>query len=185
MIQRRCPKCEEGIMSDMYTSKGWGQEGFYVCDKCEYTKNIYEGVTMAPYIFFILFEMLIFGLSSNISLIEYIVYETIFVFLLFMMYRARIHDIQITNDYPIISDFKGEFEPNEIQKNALKNYIKKTLKRGKLIKITIACFIFFSYSIMFYFEENLDFIDYIGYTVIAVVLPIWLILTKFKGIISE
>ena len=182
---RKCPKCEDGIMSDMYTSRGWGKEGFYVCDKCENVKNIYEGVTMAPYIFFTLFEMVIFALSSNISSIGYIVYGGIFTFLLFMIYRGRMHDVQIANDYPVIGEFEGDYEPNEIQKYALKNYINKTLNGAKLIKIVIACFIFISYSVMFYFEENLDFKDYIGYTVIAVVLPIWLIFTKFEGVTSE
>jgi len=56
MIQRRCPKCKTGIMSDMYTSQGWGKEGMYACDSCTHSKSIYEGTTIGPYIFFILFE---------------------------------------------------------------------------------------------------------------------------------
>jgi hypothetical protein len=34
---------------------------------------------------------------------------------------------------------------------------------------------------MFYFEESLDYIDYIGFGVIGIVLPIWLVFTKFEG----
>ena len=181
MRQRRCPKCENGVMSDMYTVRGWGKEGFYVCDSCGHTKNIYEGVTMVPYIFFILFEMVIFYLSEVTSLLEYMIYGAIFMFLVYCMYQARMHDIKIASDYAIISEFEGEFEPNEIQKNFLSTYIKTASKTGKLMKITIAFFIFISYTIMFYFENNLDYVDYIGYLVIAIVLPIWLIITKFKG----
>ena len=52
MIQRRCPKCEKGIMSDLYTFQGWGRDGTYICDTCGHLKNIYEGPTIGPYIFF-------------------------------------------------------------------------------------------------------------------------------------
>jgi hypothetical protein len=181
MTQRRCPKCENGVMSDMYTARGWGKEGFYACDSCAHTKNIYEGRTMGPYIIFIFFEMVLFFLSSSVSLVEYTIYGAVFIFLIYRMYKARMRDVAIDNDYSIIGEFEGEFKPTEIQKKSLATYMKRVLKIGRLVKLTIALLVFVSYSIMFYFEESLDYVDYIGYIVIAIVLPIWLVMTKFKG----
>jgi hypothetical protein len=180
MIQRICPECG-GVMSDMYSARGWGKDGFYVCSSCGHSKNIYEGTTMYPYIFLILFEVVIFFLSDSLSVVEYVIYGVVFLFLFYRMYKARMRDIRIENSYSIIGDFKGDFEPNEIQKKALKEYMEVTLKSAKWVKIAIALLVFVSYSVMFYFEESLDYIDYIGYIIIAIILPIWLIFTKFKG----
>jgi hypothetical protein len=181
MLQRKCPKCETGIMSDLYTAQGWGKEGFYVCDSCEHCKNIYEGKTIGPYIFFIIFEVVIFFLENRVSLFEYSVYGTVLLFLIYRIYRAQMYDTMIENDYAVIGEFKGEFEANEIQKKSLKKYMTETLKTARKIKIAIALSITVSYSIMLYFEESLDYIDYIGFGVIGVVLPVWLVFTKFEG----
>lgn len=181
MLQRKCPKCKTGIMSDLYTARGWGKEGFYVCDSCEHSKNIYEGKTIGPYIFFIVFEVVIFFLDNNVSLFAYGVYSTILLFLLYRIYKAQMHDSMIDRDYTLIGEFEDEFEPNEIQKKSLEKYMTNTLKTARKIKIAIALTITVSYSIMFYFEESLDYIDYIGFGVIGIVLPIWLVFTKFEG----
>jgi len=50
----------------------------------------------------------------------------------------------------------------------------------KIANFILHYLIFISYSIMFYFEKSLDYVDYIGYIVVAIILPIWLIFTKFK-----
>lgn len=181
MTQRRCPKCESGVMSDMYTVRGWGKEGFYACDSCSHAINIYEGTTQGPYIFFILFEVLIFTLSNNISLGEYIIYIIVFVLLVYRLYKARMRDVTIASDYEVLESLEDTFEANAIQKESLETYMNKSLKVARRIKIAIALFVTLSYSIMFYFEENLSYVDYITYIVIAIILPAWLVLTKFKG----
>lgn len=181
MLQRKCPKCDKGVMSDLYTSRGWGVDGAYVCDSCGHLKNIYEGTTIAPYIFFILFEVIIFFLEDRVSFFEYVVYGIIFIFLVYRVYKAQMRDSMIENEYPLIEDYKGEFQPTKIQEESLEIYMKKTLNNARIIKAIIAIIIFISYSIMFYFQESLGYIDYISYFVIAIALPLWLILTKFEG----
>jgi len=181
MTQRRCPKCKTGVMSDMYTSQGWGKEGMYACDSCTHSKSIYEGTTIGPYIFFILFEAIIFFLEDRVSMLEYGVYGIILAFLIYRIYKAQMRDSMIDSEYTIIGEFDGEFKPNQNQIDALDRFKKVAIKIGKRVKLAIALLIIISYTTMFYFEENLDYLDYIGYVFIALVLPAWLILTKFKG----
>jgi len=75
-------------------------------------------------------------------------------------------DDMINTEYAIIGEFEGEFKPNQNQIDALDRFKKIAIKIGRRVKLAIAIFVT---------------IDYIGYAVIAIVLPIWLIVTKFKG----
>lgn len=181
MLQRKCPQCKTGIMSDLYTFQGWGKEGMYACDSCGHSKSIYEGTTIGPYIFFVLFEVIIFFLEDRVSPFEYGVYGTIFVFLVYRIYKAQMRDNMIGVNYPVIGEFEDDFSPNKIQLDALAKFHHTAIKIGKRVKLAIALFITISYTIMFYFEESLDYVDYIGYLFIAIILPMWLVLTKFKG----
>jgi len=182
MLQRKCPKCESGVMSDLYTARGWGKEGFYACDSCEHSKNIYEGRTIGPYIFFILFEAVIFYLEDRVSLFEYVVYGVVLLFLIYRIYLAQMRDSMIDRDYPIIGEYEEEFEPNQNQINALDRFKKEALKQSTIIKRSIAVFIAIAYSVMLFNEENaLALSDYLLYIGLIIVLPVWLWFVKFKG----
>lgn len=182
MTQRQCPKCKDGIMSDMYTSQGWGKEGMYACDSCGHSKSIYEGTTIGPYIFFILFEAIVFFLEDRVSPFEYVVYGIILIFLVYRIYKAQMRDDMIDVNYPIIGEFEGDFKPNQIQLDALQRFKEVAIKRGTLIKRGIAIFISISYTIMLFNEESgLALSDYLFYGGLIVVLPVWLWFIKFKG----
>ncbi|NOR57255.1 MAG: hypothetical protein GQ474_01905 [Sulfurimonas sp.] len=181
MLQIKCPECESGIMSDLHTFQGWGKDGTYVCDSCGHLKNIYEGPTVGPYIFFILFEVFLFVISTHISFYEYIVYGVILLFLIYRVYAAIMGDRRIKTEYPILGNAEDDFEPNSMQKSVINDELKKVKKSYKFIKVGIAFFIVISYSIMFYTEEHsLEFSDYVLYAFLIVVLPLWLIFTKFE-----
>lgn len=181
MTQRKCPKCKTGVMSDMYTSQGWGKEGMYACDSCTHSKSIYEGTTIGPYIFFILFEVVIFFLEDRVSPLEYVVYGVILVFLIYRIYKAQMRDSMIDTEYTIIGEFEGEFEANQNQLDALVSFKELSTKRGTLVKRGIAIFIAVAYSVMLFNEENsLALSDYLFYGGLIVVLPVWLWFTKFK-----
>lgn len=165
-------------MSEVSSFRGWGKESFYVCDNCGHSKSIYEGTTFAPYLFFILFEIVIFILSDSVSLIGYLFYGILLIFLCYMAYKAYMYDKKIANNYAIQCEFKGEFAPNDIQKEALIAYKNKAFSSGKNIKKAIALFIFVSYTVMFYFQNNLSYMDYIGYAIVGICLPLWLLIIK-------
>lgn len=141
MLQRKCPKCESGIMSDMCTFQGWGKEGMYACNSCGHSKSIYEGNTIGPYIFFILFEVIIFFLEDNVSFIEYSIYGTILLILIYSLYKSQMRDSMINSNYPILGELKEEFIPNQNQIEALDNFKKEATSKGIMIKRTIAAFV--------------------------------------------
>jgi hypothetical protein len=180
MLQRKCPECESGIMSDLHTFQGWGRDGSYVCDSCGHLKNIYEGPTVGPYIFFLLFEIVLFTLSDNISLFEYTMYGVVLLFLVYKIYVALMRDSSIKTNYPLLGENEDDFKPNSMQKSVINDELQKVEKSYKFIKVGIALFLIVAYSIMLYTESNLEVSDYVLYTFLIVVLPLWLIFTKFE-----
>jgi len=180
MLQRKCPKCKKGIMSDLYTFQGWGRDGTYICDTCGHLKNIYEGPTIGPYIFFIIFEIAIFSMESWISLLEYTIYGAFLALFIYRIYRAQMRDSYISHSYPILGNAPDNFIPNSIQEDKLHIEMNQREKSATVIKYSIATFLVLSYSIILYTDRApLDIWDYLGYVTIIIVLPLWLILTKF------
>jgi len=180
MLQRKCPKCEKGIMSDLYTFQGWGRDGTYICDSCGHLKNIYEGATIAPYIFFIIFEIAIFYMQRWVSPVEYGIYGAFLALFIYRIYRAQMHDSYISSHYPILGDTADDFTPNAIQESVLDIEMLSREKYGRIVKYSIAMLLVVSYSIMLYAETaTLDIWDYLGYGLLIVVLPLWLVLVKF------
>jgi len=180
MLQRKCPKCKKGIMSDLYTFQGWGKDGTYICDTCGHLKNIYEGPTIGPYISFIIFEIAIFSMERWVSPLEYTLYGAFLILFIYQIYRAQMHDSYISNNYSLLGNAPDNFTPNTIQEDILRTEMNQREKRGVLIKYSIAIFLIFSYSIMLYTETSpLDIWDYIGYATIIILLPLWLIFVKF------
>jgi len=178
MIQRKCPQCD-GMMTDLHTFRGWGREGFYVCDTCDHTQNIYEENTTIPYVLFILFEGFLFWMDTRISPFEYSLYGIVFLFLIYGIYHTIQESRLLAINYPIIGEAIDSFQPNEIQTKALKHYIEVSTHQGKWIKRFFALFLIVAYSIMFSMETALTLIDYLGYFVIAIILPLWLLFSKF------
>ena len=182
MTQRKCPKCD-GVMSDLYTFQGWGKEGMYACASCGHSKSIYEGTTIGPYIFFLLFEAVIFFLEDMVSSFECVVYGGIFVFLVYRIYKAQMRDNMIGVNYPVIGEFDGDFKPNRFQLDALDAFKKVAIKKGTIIKRAIAILLVIAYGIMLYSEDlsNFGLAEYFVYGLVLVALPVWLWFVKFKG----
>lgn len=181
MTQRKCPQCD-GVMTDLYTFRGWGREGFYVCDTCGHTQSIYEENTTIPYLLFILFEGFLFWMDSRVSPFEYTLYSIVFLFLVYGLYHTIQASRNLDMNYPVIGEAIDTFQPNEIQTEALKHYIEVSTHQGTWIKRFFALFLVVAYSVMFSREANLTTIDYLGYVVIAIILPLWLLFSKFdKG----
>jgi len=167
-------------MSDLYTFRGWGKDGTYICDSCGYLSTIYEGTTIGPYIFFIIFEIAIFSMESRVSTLEYVVYGAFLILFIYRIYKASMHDSYISSHYPILGDAPDDFSPNSIQERVLSVEMQQREKSSNIIKYSIAAFISISYSIMLYAETTqLDIWDYLGYGAAIIALPLWLILVKF------
>ncbi len=167
-------------MSDLYTFQGWGKDGTYICDTCGHQKNIYEGPTIGPYIFFIIFEIAIFSIERWVSPLEYTIYGAFLALFIYRIYRAQMRDSYISNNYPILGDAPEDFTPNSIQEDILRTEMKQREKSGVIIKYTIAIFLVVSYSIMLYTESSQLYIwDYIIYAITIIVLPLWLVFVKF------